>query len=184
LSFEQRDIDYLWVNRIIPERHIDWVIEMAQKNEFRNKLFVLYGFLDDPYAKKKKEEIEALSLSNVSLFGYSDEVLSVYERARYFLLPADYVFGNNSLLEAMSCGAVPVITNVHGSDKLIQNENNGFISQNNRLEYLKLVEQLNSLPSEKWYRIADRASQTILDDYSLEKFKENIRLLYQKINDL
>jgi|GEM_PF-7117627 len=181
---ETRDIDFLWVNRVIPERHIDWIIELAQKKEFQSSTFELYGFLDDPYAETKKEEIESLELPNIKVNSYSDNVVEVYKRAKYFLLPADYVFGNNSLLEAMASGVVPIITDVHGSGHLIENQINGLISKNCFGDYEKIMKITLGMSDENWSQISNTAMLTVTRNYSLKNFKENLRLLYQKINDL
>lgn len=183
-EFSKRTIDFLWVNRVIPIRHIDWVIQMAQLDEFANKRFELYGFLDDQYANDKKSEIVSLGLKNVHLYDYADDVDVLYKKSKYFLLPADYVFGNNSLLEAMVFGVVPIITNVYGSDKLIQNRVNGIISENTWEAYLIACKEVLKIPALDWETMSKNAISTVLQSYSLQTFKERLRLLYHKIENL
>ncbi len=184
IDISNKEIDFLWVNRIIPERHVDWVIELAQKDEFLNYKFELYGFLDDPYAARKHREIESLELSNVRIHGYTDKVLEVYKTAKFFLLPADYVFGNNSLLEAMANCVVPIITNVHGSNNLIQNDFNGFITSNTLVDFENAIRDAVSITDKNWLELSNQAHLTVKDQYSLESFKEKLGLLYQKIDNL
>jgi glycosyltransferase involved in cell wall biosynthesis len=183
-GFLDNKVDYLWVNRVIPDRHIDWVITLARKKEFANSNFAIYGFLNDQFSIQKRKEIQKMRLKNVQLFGYVDDLSAVYLSAKYFLLPANIVFGNNSLFEAMAYGLVPIITDVHGSGHLIKNEINGLISENQFDSFDKSVTQTLSFSEEKWEYLSESAISTVRKKYSLNSFKESLRILYKKIESL
>ena len=180
-SFEDRKIDYLWVNNIIPERHIDWVINISQMKEFKSKLFHIRGFGLDEYAQNKYKEIKDMGLSNVEVFLYDEDILRHYRNSKYFLLPADYVFGNNSLLESMARGMVPILTNVSGVDKLVRHKTNGLSGTNTYDGYLDVMKKSLDYESASWNSLSTAAINKVVNEYSLGVFNERLTNLYQFI---
>ncbi len=181
---DPRNIDYIWANRIKEPRHIDWVIEIAQMDVFKDKRFFIIGFLDQPYSNQKKKQIQALNLPNVELLDYDSDVLEYFKKSKYFLLPAELVFGNNSLLESMSYGVVPVVTEGRGGiERLIEDGVQGFVSEQDQKAYTeKMLETLNQDESQ-WEEMSKAAHQKIQQHYNQNKYKERMTELYQKLQD-
>ena len=130
-KFFERDIDFLWVNRFISERKIKWVINIAKK--MPDKKFVLIGYMKNTSnsdIKKNQLLLDNLDLENVVVCDYQNP-FEYYKRAKFFLLPSDIVFLNNALLEAMSFGCIPIISDVEGSNEIVKDGYDGFIFEHN-----------------------------------------------------
>ncbi len=181
-SFHERDIDYLWVNRITVPRNIDWIIELSQLNEFKNKKFHISGFLNDKYSVKKKAEIQKKNFENVVIQDYDENIENLYLRSKYFILPGNLTFGNNSLLEAMSYGTVPIITKGKaGIENLIEDNNQGLISENNFESYQQKMLMSSHLDASEWSQMSSASMAKIEKDFSEEKNKKQLEKMYQSI---
>jgi glycosyltransferase involved in cell wall biosynthesis len=89
---------------------------------------------------------------------FIDNAFELHSHAKVFVLPAEKVFLNYSLLESMSCGTVPVVTKGEGWDKIITNEN-GFASS---FDYRKFADNIKlALNQDIWHKKSINARETI-----------------------
>lgn len=181
-SYSQRKIDYLWVNRIIPMRHVEWVINLAMIKEFRNKSFVLCGFLDDDYSRKIKNFIQQNNITNIEILNYTENVFELYGNSRYFLLPADYVFGNNALLESMSVGVVPAVSNVEGTHEIVVDQMNGLSFENKESEFIAKMKETLDISNEAWSIYSNQSINMISSKYNNEIFESKLIELYKSMH--
>src|SRR5690606_30158578 len=72
-------------------------------------------------------EVEVLALidelglrDRVEIAGFVAHPEEYYRRARIFVLPADIIFANYSLLEAMSHGVVPLVGDGEGAERIVR----------------------------------------------------------------
>lgn len=72
----------------------------------------------------KKRSIELNLSENITWHGWTQDVFSLLEKADSFLLPSYFEGLPNTLLEAMSCGLIPVARNVGGIHEAWPNELN------------------------------------------------------------
>lgn len=63
--------------------------------------------------------------SNFNFQLWTNSPNQFYEQAQLFVLPADLIFCNYSLLEAMERGVVPIVSDVEDADKIVQHQING-----------------------------------------------------------
>jgi len=180
-TFKEREIDYLWVNRIITMRRIYWVIRVAMREEFKNKKFVICGFMNDAYSLEVREYINANSCSNIEIINYTENVSELYLNSRYFLLPANYVFGNNSLLESMSNGVVPVVSNVEGTSEIVIDGLNGFSFKHEEHDFVSSMMNTLEVVEEKWNIMSNECKNIIGSKYNTDAFENRLGELYEKI---
>ncbi len=64
--------------------------------------------------------------SQVKIFNFTDEPTQYYERAWVFMFPADLVFCNFSLLEAMERGVPPIISDAQDGERIVDDGVSGF----------------------------------------------------------
>src|SRR5690606_37326994 len=83
-----------------------------------------------------------------------------------FVLPADIVFANYSLLEAMSYGVVPVVGDGEGAERIVRSRENGVVVERT---HQRLAEALTALldDRERLERYGERARATIGSDFSM-----------------
>lgn len=75
-----------------------------------------------------RSEIERLSLAgHVAVEGFSDDPRQFYADHDIFILPADLIFCNYALLEAMRDGLVPIVNNLDGDyQRIVEDGVSGF----------------------------------------------------------
>ena len=97
-----------------------------------------------------------------------NDLVNFYNRSAVFLNTSIKSPLPMTLLEAMSCGCCVVSTENEMISKVIKNEENGFISNDKN----KLINYINMCLNDKNlnYEIGKKARETILNNYSLEKF--------------
>ena len=64
---------------------------------------------------------------NVKYMGYSEKIEDYYSLGDIFILPSQGEGMPNAMLEAMSCGLVPIGTNVSGIDELVSDQCGKFV---------------------------------------------------------
>lgn len=129
----------LFLNRFVPWRNAALIIEAAplilQKvPEAHFELVGATSHLSDYKAVPDKAEdqlqgcIRSLSLfEQVRILPFTNRPSEYFRRASVFVLPADIVFCNNSLLEAMAMGVVPVVADVEGADFIVEDGVSGYV---------------------------------------------------------
>lgn len=151
----------------------------------KSYLYVRIQFPDVEYycigARNEREmeyaitEIEKLGLpdsevKNIHIDYWTDNPYRYYDICSIFVLPADLVYLNFSLLESMERGLIPIVANVEDVEKIINNGINGFFCAQDEKEIAKYIKILLS-DDEKLSRMSNMARKTVL-----EKFDDKNRL--------
>jgi len=154
-----RDIDILFLNSVRQERHVDILLNAIKQltEQVPNIKVVITGFsslddnqhqVDTPYEEKILTMIQDLNLNyNVETHGFVQEPSQFYKRAKIFVLPADVIFLNYSLLEAMSYAVAPIVCNGEGADEIINRENGKIVG----FSSLELAEGLQEFFADHQY---------------------------------
>ncbi|MGB3423190.1 MAG: glycosyltransferase [Castellaniella sp.] len=169
-SFNERDIDFLWVNTFKEFRHPDWLLCCLSEEEFSGKKAVLMG-VDKKIIGVDADRHHAIAAGVASQsieIKERDDPVPLYQRAKYFILASDLVFLNNALLEAMSYGVVPIVSDVVGADSIVQDGMDGYLFRNecDGLKEAMLRAAENS--EEIWRRLSLMAREKVAQDFSLE----------------
>ncbi|MDB4795765.1 glycosyltransferase, partial [Verrucomicrobia bacterium] len=77
--------------------------------------------------------------STVLVKDFTRETEQYFENSKIFVLPADIVFCNFALLEAMMRGLTPVISNVEGANIIVENNKSGLIRAINAEEFANAI---------------------------------------------
>lgn len=182
-------IDFLWVNRLHPMRKAEWVVNAMNEEGMQDKTCTFIGFQDfstvDPkYLPHDLVELQHKVLSkkgsNTSIINYTDPV-PYYSKARFFVLPAERVFGNNSLLEAMSYGIVPIVTNANQTDQLIQEDYNGILCDYSEKSFIEAMRRATELTDNEYKRLSVNATNTIKERFNNERWTHKLLDLYQSL---
>ncbi|QQG44575.1 MAG: glycosyltransferase [Candidatus Roizmanbacteria bacterium] len=158
---------YLTVSRLARAKHVDILIEAANKHGF--KLKIVGSGRDEKY-------LRSIAGPNVELLGAVDdkEKADLYKNSKAFLFSAvDEEFGI-APIEAMGYG-LPVIAYSDGGLKETVNEGkNGYLfNEFNKDSLIKKIKELENLSSEEYQKMSHAARQSA-EQYSEEKFKEKI----------
>ena len=180
---EERDIDFLWVNRFIKGRNPEWLLRLA--SEMPEYKFVLLGYMKDSVNKdiiEKQSYFSNVGLDNLMVIEYTNPV-GFYIRSKFFLLPAEIVFLNHSLLEAMSYGCIPIISNSEGSDLIVEDGVDGFIHEHSYESFKNKILKILSDRSTNFNCISENARLKVKSKFSCDKwchkYMEMINSLYK-----
>lgn len=188
LAYDERDIDVLFINTPRRSRHLLFLLEVFKRllNEVPTLKITLAGFnilngsflIEAEYQHKVIERIKELGLEDkITILGYVPYGRELMRRAKTFVFPADIVFCNYALLESMSLGCVPIVSDGEAAEKIITNNVNGMISpmyEGGGIElFKKLVSQC--LDKETWSRLSQNATDTITKDFSIDEWYRKIK---------
>ena len=180
----RRDIDFLWVNRLVHVRYPDWIVRSASDPELASRTLAMLGFQDaercEPETLKRQIYAQKNRPPGLSLHGFTDP-FSWYPRARFFVLPARFVFGNNALLEAMAHGVVPIVTQSPGVDMLIQDGVNGLVADQNETSFRSAMRRAARMEKQAWESMSQAALHTIAQKFNLDTWTNSMARMYEEL---
>jgi glycosyltransferase involved in cell wall biosynthesis len=180
-ALAEKDITFLWLNRIIPERRFDWFIEALGNSSLRQTTNYLVGMSESLPFKKEQQFVIDNKPGNLVLSDFTQDPGAFYRRAKFFVLPADVVFANNALLEAMSYGVVPLISDQLGSSLIVEDGRNGFIFSHTKAEFEKAMLKALNLMADVYQQMSNAAVEKIKKEFSEEKYSRAICELYNRL---
>lgn len=177
---EEKTIDILYLNSVRKSRNLIFLVEVLNELliDRPNLEVALAGFnsLDkESLSFDLDEEKSVLSLidrlnlkDKIRVFGFVDNPTELHQRSKVFLLPADVIYANYSLLESMSYGAVPIVANGEGASKIVQ-PSNGYVLP---LEHKLWVRKINELLDDKEIlnKKSSFAVKTINENFSMDSW--------------
>jgi len=178
----KKDITFLWLNRVIAERRYDWFINVLKKEELKQTSNYFVGLIPNSNYLKEQEFIKLNKPGNLTIEEYTHTPSKYFKRAKFFVLPAEVVFANHSLLEAMSYGVVPLVSMQPGSELIVENGKNGFIFQHTQEDFEKKMIGAYNLDDSRYSEFSKAAREKIVTDFSEEKYIKGIKELYTQLN--
>jgi glycosyltransferase involved in cell wall biosynthesis len=176
LNYEDREIDILFLNTPRKERNLFLLIDALEILLDENKALkiIIAGFsvfsevsnkIQPEYQSNVLRYIEQKKLNNLlTVEPFVNNPYDFHSRSKVFVLPADYIFLNYSMLESMSCGTVPVVTKGEGWERIITEEN-GFISDFHA--DLLAGELRKALNKDTWIKKSHGARKMIIDNFDI-----------------
>lgn len=183
IPFHEKDIDFLWVNSLKDFRKLDWFLSALRKPELAHTKSLLLGVTENIHnASIYKTQVDLLvnKPENLETLPYSSPH-EYYRRARFFVLPTSLVFLNNALLEAMSYGVVPIITETDGADHIIDEGKNGFISAFNENAYAECMIKSSKLDEHQYKLLSQQAIEKTRTAFSPAYYEQQLMKMYKEI---
>jgi glycosyltransferase involved in cell wall biosynthesis len=115
----------------------------------------------------------------VQIIPFTTHTAGYLERAAVFVLPADIVFCNHSLLEAMAMGVVPIVANVEGADRIVEHGVSGFIVEKDATQLASRILELLQDDALR-QRMGAAAREKIRGDFNSATTARNLLQLYQR----
>ncbi|MBI5044656.1 MAG: glycosyltransferase [Candidatus Levybacteria bacterium] len=180
----------LTVSRLVPAKGLDRVVESLSqiKNKVPFHLYIAGGESNTMSDEEKQTEEQLNTLikkfkleKKVTRLGKIDHTTTLpayYRAASAFILGARYEPFGLTTLEAMACGAAPIISSVAGSREVIIDGLNGFIV--NMHDRTSLSEAIVKLISDDKLRkkVAENAAFTTKEHSDWDKVVEKMISLY------
>ena len=184
---------FLFLNSLVsmryPEIALDAFLDICQELNLTsnsNIRFNIVGFLGDraPKVVADKEAKLREKVTNkdvpIELHQWTTEPKKWLEDADVFLLPADVVFLNYSLLEAMSMGVPPIVQESDGSELIVTDGVDGYILP---LEKQKWKECMLRLIQDADLRkqMGEAARLKVKDGFSVDFYLEKYDRIYRSV---
>lgn len=174
---------FVWVNRMVGRRHADVVADAFVRVADRRPdvSLVMAGALDesklDADGVRKQRYVQNLRQSRMRVTQFADP-WALYFSGRFFVLIADEIYGNNSLLEAMSAGLVPIVNDRPGVKDLLTSGVDSIVVEDESVAALTDALLLASdMPEEAWSRMSERARVTVATAASVESWRSRFDVL-------
>lgn len=180
----EREIDFLWANRMLESRSPHLLIDVMQAGDLQDFKCLLVGFqtttIEDNYSEYEKSMLLRTS-SNTEVRSWTDPD-PYMRKSKFFVMFGDKIFGNNALLESMARGTVPIVSESTGIDRLIVHGENGFITGSDYDEIKRCLLLAATMSNSDWKKMSDNARRTIEIRYSPEVWAGDALRLYEGIN--
>lgn len=174
-----REIDLIFVGKFDTNKGPLRILEIVKELvlEFKDFNCVLLG---DGYLKKSVErEIITLGLQkNIKCIGFVDNPEFYYQQSKIFVLPSTNEGLSTAMLESMSCGCVPIVSDVGNTSDAVKNKMNGILinSYDDIHSYVSNIRMLIK-DREIWSVYSRNAEITVTSYYSLKAQAQ----LYEKV---
>ncbi len=162
---------------VILQKRSNLIIDLLDHLESMMIDYRLYIAGDGPYMQQLIQEVNSRQLNNkVKLLGVLTQKQMIYfwEQTDIFINVSDYEGLSISMLEAMSTGAVPVVTDVDGIHEAVENGFNGYITPINDIRAMAVrIEELG-YHREKLMKMSKNARETIQKRGSLSEYIDQL----------
>jgi len=148
------------------------------RKEFPDTTLLLVG--DGPMREEIKKTITDLDLGKqVRLLGEVLDVKSLLAAADVFVLASDSEGISVSILEAMSTGLVPVVTQVGGNSEIVSNGNNGYCIPKEDIEGFSASLVSLARDPDMREKFSSRARKSVENHFSLSSMVSSYQRIYQ-----
>lgn len=178
-TLDEKKYDFIWCNSFKKWRNLKWLINTLNLKEFIDTHSIILGYLennaetesDTNYAfLKKPKNCEILKFQDPKRF---------FVNAQFFVLPADIVYLNFSLLEAMSYGVVPIISDVQGAGDIVSDGIDGIIATHSQTGLEDAMKKAQLMSSEEYLRMSINARDKILKKFSIQNWSLELSEMYK-----
>lgn len=182
-SPSNKDITFLWLNRVIPERRYDWFIEVLAHPDLADTQNYLVGITPNSGYQKEQQFVLEKKPANLMVADYTDAPQQFYKRAQFIVLPATVVFANHAVLEAMQYGVVPVLSGQPGTSLIAEDGKEGFVFNHTKAEFEIAMLKAFHMDEAQLEQMAVAAMTKIKNEFSEEKYTEAIKKLYKRFDE-
>jgi len=171
------------VARFRPQKRVDRWVEVAAALHQKNPgiKFIMIG--DGPDDEMLRQKIKELNLAGIiQLKGKLSDTYQAYKQIDIFLLTSDFEGLPLALLEAMSCGCVPVVSNVGGIKQL---DLNGIGYKFDEFDPEQIADKINCYTKNlsSYFEQSCKAREFVVKNYSLMNQVNEIIFLYRKLTN-
>jgi glycosyltransferase involved in cell wall biosynthesis len=179
----EKEIDVLFIgtfrNLKGPDRVLQTLALVKKQFPAIRACFIGEGYL----FKYCVDLAKMLGLSeNVSFAGYIDDPVTFFQKSKILVMPSRSEGLPTSMLEAMACGCVPVVSNVGNISDAACHEGNAFLV-NNFYDIKTFADYILQLLVDENLRegMAQQGIQTVKDNYSVKEQSKIVDQMIQKL---
>jgi glycosyltransferase involved in cell wall biosynthesis len=178
-----KPIDYIWCNSFKNWRNPEWVVDTLSLTAFKSTKTVMIGLLNNKTVLDTETNILSKQNPNLKILPFQDPKTYMLS-SKYFILPADIVYLNFALLEAMSYGVVPIVSDVDGAREIVDDGIDGFIASHSKEGFASCMEKALLQSSSEYETMAEKAREKIIEKFSIESWSHTLNNFYDSIGQL
>ena len=184
VSFTPGKVSFIFLGRIESAKGLNEMVEAFKmlRNEGSTFRFVLCGAgPEEDFFVRRFTEVLGDDFEFMGVVS-GDHKRSLIQQADFFLLPS-YAEGLPiSLLEAMSCGVVPIVSDDESLLQVIKNESNGFVVQKrSAVDLAKTLGRLMVIEQNDYRMISLACRKAVEEHYSMAKYNNSLLSFYEEI---
>ena len=181
----QTEKDFIYANAVIETHNVNDLISVFCDlkeagvvfsasiygfNSISNEVYLPRGTLysDTVLQNYNKSNIK----DTVTVHGFVKNIESIMLQHRFFVLPANVIFANYALLEAMALGLVPIIYPGDGYEKIVTDGVNGIVATDYDLQ--SALERALSLSEAEYQTMSEQAYLKIKSEFSIAQWAKKL----------
>ena len=181
-EFKGNNLLGIWVGRSHSIKNPELLFEVIKgMREYRVKFIIIGMRRDDRFIKDYADGIDK---DNVLFLGKVDNDLlpGIYSLSDFLLITSVYENLPTVLLESMSCGCIPISTDVGGIAEVIDEGVNGFlINSHDKDEFINKIGNLLNSGETELNKLRDNAINTLRKGFSNEIIKRQYISLIEEM---
>ena len=174
---------YVYLGRLDPEKRIDLMLKGFARFSDSSARLTIVG------EGECRTELERLASelglqARVAFPGRTDDV-SKYLRCAHFYLSTSASEGmSNALLEAMSFGVVPLVSEVSGAKDILDHGRSGFLFEPDNLDdFVAKLELMRSTTATTYRAMSDASRESIRQRFGIERIADQHLHIYRTVLD-
>lgn len=180
-------IKLVYIGRVVEEKNIELIIDIAHEiklNSLNFCLTIIGGYKIDYYSKIiKKCKLFGLKIGQEVFFLGRldpDSIFDILKGQHFFLFPSNEKKEghSNSLTECMSCGVVPIVSNVGFNEAVVHNPFLVVDDFEASSYALKVIEIWNN---NKWKTLSNQMHKIVVDNYTESIVTNNLLDIYMSL---
>ena len=188
VSSEKKEFDFIWANRNITTRYPELLIKSLVDLSLERRISCVFIGLFNSDKEiddwlygigYHRLELDQIGIKFKPFGDINDWIL----KSRFFVLLADHVFGNNSLLESMSAGLVPLVNRVEGVQKIVIPLTSGFLTELNSEDLKANISQMLNLSEEDYQTLVLRGRAIIESGFGIQKWQSEANFMLKGLKD-
>lgn len=176
-----KNYDFIWCNSFIKWRNIDWFIDNLNKDFFLDNSSIILGMLEN---NKTTDEVESYVKNNkpkkCTLLNFQNPK-EYFLNAKFFILPADIVYLNFALLEAMSYGVVPIVSDVEGTREIVDDGINGIVANHSKEGLEEAMIKAINMSADEYEIMSKNARKKVIEKFSVESWAKELNTMYESL---
>jgi len=182
-GFKDDDVLLCFLANVRPFKGLPYLMQAT--HEIQHDLPLHFLFIGDGYEDKKIQDlfIQSPYKDHIHVLGYQKQAMSLLAMCDGLILTSTHGESlNKSVIEAMSLGIPPIITDILGNkDVVIDGESGWVVPARNSYALAKAIEEFVANPAERKRR-GENARRHIADQFHIEITVKEFLKMYERLS--
>jgi len=175
---KRNDLKILAVGRLEKQKNYKKIIKFVGNSKFELDIFGV-GSME----KELKEYADSKGLNNINFLGSLNHnyLLDVYKKYKFYILLSDFEGNPKTLIEAMSRGCIPIVSNTKHLTEIIEDGFNGIVVSDTSEVSIERFFVSKGINKEKLNTISNNAYEYAINNFSLKNIITKELELYSSL---